>query len=725
MKIFSRFHTSHCLLTALVAVGTATSATAVMTESVVHEGFSVLDKGTFSNVGISVDGKLFPARQLTLHTTLPASIVWEAVLGPQGELIVSTGNNGTVYRVFPETEPEVLIQPEESLSRALAVDEQGRVYVGTSPKGRVYRIDSEGRQEVFFDPTDLYIWDLEMGPDGMLYIATGGSGKVYRVPLDYRPGEEAEVLFEASETHVNRMAFTADGSALVIGCGTGGNLYQLDLQGNHRALYHSGAEEIKSIFPHSDGSIYFSTFSSNNSSKSSNASASTRATNNNGEEEDSNPFLMTIFAKNLPEDNGLMRLDADGNINTVWSLSPNKIFTVFPETEEDWLIGSGTNGRVFRAHSMNQWSNVLTVPTGGEVTQIVKTGDADGSLFLISSNPARIYKLGASISDEAIYTSEVIDTGKMVQWGTLRYLSVTGTFTNGVEIETRSGNIEDPNRSWSDWQALEGNRIQSPNSRFVQYKVRMYPENPGLQRIQIFYQEQNLQPTIDEIRIVPGAFGLYAPPRQSQNMNFSKVFQSNSNLGQTPRIPQLVREKEEGAMTAVWMPGDPNRDRLLFDLFVKRVGENDWIQIASDLENPIFAMDIRGLEEGYYQLKVVADDRLDNQADLAHRFEKLSDPFLIDFTSPVVSFESQEVLEDRYRASIVVEDKFGVIERAYYVLNGGHMMKAIPDDGMFDSTLERFEIELHDLKPGSYSLVFQGYDENGNIGVITQHFQVP
>ena len=388
-------------------------AFSVMTENVVHEGFAKLDKGEFENIGITFDGKIFPTRELAEYATIPASIVWEAVLGKENELILSTGNNGTVYRVLPEQEPEVVFQPEEALSRALAVDEEGRIYVGTSPKGRVYRILPDGTQEIFFDPKDIYIWDLEIGPDGNLYVATGGRGKIYKIPLTFRMGDEPEVLFEASEIHVNKMAFTADGSALIIGCGSGGNLYRLDLEGNYYALYHSGAEEIKTIFPQEDGSIYFSTFSSGKkNSKLPSSGASTSSSNSEEDEDTPSPYLMTVFAKDLPEDNGLMMLDPDGNVKSVWSLSSNKIFSVQNLGEDRWLIGSGTNGRVFRAESMTQWSNVMAVPSGGEVTQIIPLNDEEDTLFLISSNPARVYQLKANISEEAVYTSEVIDTEK-------------------------------------------------------------------------------------------------------------------------------------------------------------------------------------------------------------------------------------------------------------------------------------------------------------------------
>jgi outer membrane protein assembly factor BamB len=718
----------HRILTTATLAALASPLFAVMTESIVHEGFSRFDKGEFKNMGISVDGKLFPTRTLTELSTVPAAIIWQAVVTPDGDLILSTGNNGTVYRVVEGEAPKVIFQPEESLSRALAVDAQGRIYVGTSPKGRVYRLLPDGTQEIFFDPADLYIWDIQIGPDNMVYVATGGKGKVYQIAQSYRPGDEVRTFFEASETHVNKIAFTPDGEGLIIGCGSGGNLYRLDLDGNYFALYHTGAEEIKAIYPQPDGSVFFSTFSSkaSGSPSSSSAPGNARPASGGGDEEEAgNPFMMTIFARSNPEENGLLLLDANGSLRTVWSLNPNKIFSVFQQEDGQWMIGSGTNGRVFLADGLNRWSNVLAVPTGGEVTQILRKRDTGEDLYLISSNPARVYKLEAEMSEEAQYTSEVMDTGKMVQWGAVRYLSTTGSFVNGVEVETRTGNIQDPNRSWSEWVALDGDRIQSPNARFIQYRLRIQPDHPGLQRVQVYFQEQNLYPTVDEIRVLPGAYGLFAPPRQTQNPTFPKIFQSRDGVTLSPRIPQLVKEKEEGAMTAVWMPGDPNRDRLLFDLYLRRVGDVNWINIATDLDVPLFAMDIRGLEEGYYQLQVVADDRLDNTPEKALRFEKLSDPFLVDFTSPLVTLESVAVENGTFRATVVVKDKFGVIERAFYVLNGGHMFKAMPLDGLFDSSEERFELVFDQLRPGTYSLVFQGYDENGNVGVMTHSFQVP
>jgi sugar lactone lactonase YvrE len=704
----------------LIACLAFSTAHAIQTESIVHEGFTKFDKGDFEHVGITHDGKIFPSQQLREVAALPASIVWEAIRSDTGELIVSTGNNGSVYQVAPSGEYKVVFQPEEALSRALELDDEGRIYVGTSPRGRVYRIHPDGTQEVFFDPKDLYIWDMQVGPDGYLYVATGGKGRIYRIPLDYSMGDEPEVIFEASETHINQLAFTTDGTAMIIGCGSGGNLYRVDFEGNYYGLYHSGADEIKAIFPREDGSIAFSTFSAD-SDNGKNTNSDSNSSNGGN---DSSTFLFTVRAGALPEENGLLHLDADGNMRVIWSLAPNKLFSCHELADGSWMIGSGTNGRVFHAQNISDWSNTMAVPSGGEVTQLLP-GSADSKPWiLISSNPARIYELRAEASEGSTYTSDVIDTGKMVDWGALRYLSVNGSFSNGVAIETRSGNIEDPNRSWSDWQALDENRIQSPNSRFIQYRVTFEPLSHGIQRVQLFYQEQNLAPTLDQIKLFPGAYRLFTTPNQTKNVNFANIFGNSNQLSEIQRIPQLVKEKEEGAMTAAWLPGDPNRDRLLFDLEVKRVGEEGWLKIADSLEEPVFAMDIRGLEEGFYQLKVTADDSLDNYPDQALQFSRMSDPFLIDFTSPSVSVTNEFSDSGTYTIEVEVNDRFGVIQNAYYVVDGQQLKKALPEDGMFDSNAETFSLEFSGLEPGDHSFIFQGYDENGNIGLVTRRFHV-
>ncbi len=723
-------------LGAAACVGVLPALHGVSTENLVHQGFDQFVKGKFENVGLTFDGRIFPSPGLTEFASLSSPIVWQVREMPDGTLVAATGNNGTLYRVDGEGKESVLFQPEEPLSRALHVDDEGRIYVGTSPKGRVYRILADGTQEVFFDPEDLYIWDIREGPDGFLYIATGGKAKVYRLPADYRYGDKTETVFEGSESHVNVIAFDRNGQ-MVIGTGPGGTLYRVDADGKSYALFSSGAEEIRLLHPTDDGSIVFGTFSTKNTPS---GDATVTAQKSSGSEgEEVNPFQMTVYAGASAELNGLFRLTVGGFVEPVWVLSPHKVFSAAPLADNRWLVGSGTDGRLFRSEGRVDWSNLLAVPAGGEITQLlpitaadpeadVATGDVgdpnpDSGFYVVSSNPGRIYKMSGQTAESCVYTSEVLDAGRTVSWGSLRHLSGMGLFDNHLKVSTRSGNVSDPNRSWSDWLSLENGRIVSPSSRFLQYKIEIEAGHPGIQRIQAYYQEQNLAPDVGNIRILPGAYRLFAQPRPAQNINLSSVIRGGADAALSAgaqRIPQLVPEKEEGAVTAVWMASDSNGDRLLFDLDIRKIGEPSWIRVVSEISEPVFAMDIRGLDEGYYQVKIRADDRLDNLPERAASYEKESDPFLIDFTSPQVQLGSLSSEGGIAIAKVVVTDQFGVISNAYYSVNGEQVLRSLPDDGLFDQTTESFTV-VFDLIPGrANSLVFQAYDENDNVGLVTR-----
>lgn len=741
-------------LGAAACVGVLPALHGVRTENLVHQGFDQFVKGKFENVGLTFDGRIFPSPGLEEFATLSSPIVWQVREMPDGSLVAATGNNGTLYRVDSEGKESVLFQPEEPLSRALHVDAEGRIYVGTSPKGRVYRILADGTQEVFFDPEDLYIWDIREGPDGFLYIATGGKAKVYRLPADYRYGDKTQTVFEGSESHVNVIAFDRDGQ-MVIGTGPGGTLYRVDAEGKSYALFSSGAEEIRLLHPTDDGSIVFGTFSTKNTPSGDAAATAQKAPGTEGDGGEINPFQMTVYAGAPAELNGLFRLTVGGFVEPVWVLSPHKVFSAVPLDGDRWLIGTGTDGRLFRSEGGVEWSNLLAVPAGGEITQLlpmtrvdatvsadaapdsaagsdgvsdnaagdVVTSNTAAGFYVVSSNPGRIYKMAGAVAESCVYTSEVMDAGRTVAWGSLRHLSGMGLFDNHLKVSTRSGNVSDPNRSWSEWLPLEQGRIVSPNSRFLQYKVEIEAAHPGIQRIQAYYQEQNLAPEVGDIRILPGAYRLFAQPRPAQNINLSSVIRGGSDAALSAgaqRIPQLVPEKEEGAVTAVWMASDSNGDRLLFDLDIRKIGDPSWIRVVSEIPEPVFAMDIRGLDEGYYQVRIRADDRLDNLPERAASFDKESDPFLIDFTSPQVELESLTTEGGIAIAKVVVTDQFGVISNAYYSVNGDQVLRSLPDDGLFDQTSETFTV-VFDLIPGrDNSLVFQAYDENDNVGLVTR-----
>lgn len=74
------------------------------------------------------------------------------------------------------------------------------------------------------------------------------------------------------------------------------------------------------------------------------------------------------------------------------------------------------------------------------------------------------------------FTSSVKDAGALVNW---QSLFTTGARPNGTSVlfETRSGNVADPDGTWSPWAALTGNVVASPDGRYIQYRATLATTN--------------------------------------------------------------------------------------------------------------------------------------------------------------------------------------------------------------------------------------------------------
>ena len=85
---------------------------------------------------------------------------------------------------------------------------------------------------------------------------------------------------------------------------------------------------------------------------------------------------------------------------------------------------------------------------------------------------------------------------------------------------TRSGNVEQPVRGWSDWEPLKDGEIASPAGRFLQWKALIHDgrAGDGIDWVSVAYLPKNVAPVIDGIVVQePGvraqaAVGMGGPP---------------------------------------------------------------------------------------------------------------------------------------------------------------------------------------------------------------------
>src|SRR6185437_7668457 len=120
---------------------------------------------------------------------------------------------------------------------------------------------------------------------------------------------------------------------------------------------------------------------------------------------------------------------------------------------------------------------------------------------------------------QGTYISDVFDAGVFSQWGRAEVDTASGPATpsSNFDLYTRAGNIENPERAWSDWKKVVPNvgPIGIGSARFVQWKAVLRP-GAAITSVGINYLPVNVAPVVDEIVVEPGARVNSAPSETTQ-----------------------------------------------------------------------------------------------------------------------------------------------------------------------------------------------------------------
>ncbi len=713
---------------------------AVRTESVEHQSFEDFLGGDFRNVALSSSGALILAPEAEELAGPDEPIIWSAVSDSNGGFFFGTGNRGKVFHLSADGELRTVFEPEQVLSRSLALAPDGTLFVGTSPEGRVYRIRDDEKPEVFFEPEQNYIWDIVLNDQGDMYVATGAQGHIYRLAHDHEPGEAVELFFESDQTHISTLAWDGEGR-LLAGTSPGGFVYRLDAEGNAFAILNTGDNEIKRIVTAEDGALYVATFTEESGGSAPPARPTGAIANviqaliGSGENDNSsnNARQQAQRATAQARISMIYRVDPDGFAEPHWVLPGHAIHSMILLPDGRLLVGMGNDGRVFSVSDATDWQLLQRLESGGEVSVLLPGSAKDGEVYALSSNPSRIYRMDFSLAAKGHYTSEVLDMERGSHWGRF-HLDGAG---DGIRVSTRSGNTDEPERTWSDWtdpaNAGEANAIGSPAARYIQYRVYLESDGgsnplPRVNRTRLFYRNFNASPAITGIRLVPAEVALERVPAspQAPSIDLDQLFNSNrvrsSNAQQ--RTGQLRAVERPGLATIAWQARDPNDDDLSFTLRIRSEDEERWTTLAEDLRDNFFSFNTRGFDEGRYYAKVIASDHLSNPPGEARTASRTSEAFLIDNTSPTVELLEKNVGNASAVLRVAVEDRVSIIKDVRYYLNGGDRTPIFPEDGLFDSRRETFRLELNDLEPGAHSVIVAAEDEAGNERVLNIHFEV-
>jgi hypothetical protein len=126
--------------------------------------------------------------------------------------------------------------------------------------------------------------------------------------------------------------------------------------------------------------------------------------------------------------------------------------------QPDGLLAlTGNRGRVFRIHDDGSYADVAHLEAQqGLSMAAVQDAEGMGGVLIGTGNTGKLVLLGRSEKHE--YASDVLDAGALARFGRVEVEPGSA----GYELLTRTGNVEQPVRGWSDWQPLKDGAVASP-----------------------------------------------------------------------------------------------------------------------------------------------------------------------------------------------------------------------------------------------------------------------
>ncbi len=603
-------------------------------------------KGSFVNVSMDSNGRLFLGPKLKNLPGPAEEFYLSAVAARNGDLFLGTGHNAAVYRVSPAGKSERVFKGEQLDVYALTVADNGDLIAGTSPSGRVFRIGKDNQVSELFHPDEKFIWDLAEDKQGNIICALGNTGAVYSIAK----AGTVENLLLAEDSHIISLHVMDDNSILA-GSGDRGILYEIKNR-KIRVLYDSPLEEIKDIASDDEGNIFFAAVKSVPTQQAAKeieiGMASTRS---------------EVSEKETPKEKSILYcLQTDGSVEPVWSSTEEFIYSVyFDPDSKKVLVGTGNAGRVYRVDRHGAFAQVCV----SDSAQVFRITGAGKGFFLVANNTAGITQVENSLNSSGTYFSDIFDARIPSRFGRLSWEAEMGKQST-VSFSVRMGNSDNPDKSWANWSAPfndpENSNVNASGYRFLQAKIVLNSvvptDTPYLSGYRIHYLTDNLKPEISQV------------------------------LVQTPEEIKPVVETvpPRKYLHISWEASDPNQDRLNFNLFLQKFPGGEWLPLRSDVREKWLYLDCELFADGKYLLKVQADDGLDNTPSWIKTAAKVSLPFIIDSTAPLLSEFALAGGSVRFTAS----DESSAVAQVEYSFDGKSWRPVFPEDMISDSRSEKF-----------------------------------
>jgi sugar lactone lactonase YvrE len=719
----------------------APCAFSVATKSWLHGSQSDFEKGTLKNLSLRSDGRLTLAPVFREVFDSSTAYLWALAGDSKGNLYAAGGgpsaSTATLFVIDSAGKSRKLAELPGMQIQTIAVDRRDRVYAATVPDGKVYRVEPSGKYEVFYDPKAKYIWSMAFSTKGDLFVATGDQGEIHRIAADGK----GSVIFRTEETHARSLAIDSKDN-IVVGTEPGGLILRISPAGDGFVLFQSSKREVTAVAVTPEGVIYAAAAGNKTTTGPSSPisvqipvppgqiSPSGGGVPPSGQRGavpggQSPPPVSPVPPPSVAGGSEVYRIGVDNFPQRVWMHPQDVVYAIGFDPGGRPVIGTGNRGNIYRIDS----ELISTLLINAAPTQVTAfTTGQRGGLYAATGNVGKVYQIGPELEKEGSYESEAMDGAFFSYWGRVRHKSDLNG--GSVRFETRSGNLDRPQKNWSPWAALDtaAARVVSPSARFLQYRVSLIAapdgKTPEVREIEVAYLAKNVAPAVEEIDVTPA------------NYRFPPVTSTTTTAPPTINLPAIGQRRRPGPSSlsldsisssqslqyakgfagARWAVTDPNGDQLVYKVEIRGLQEREWKLLKDNIKEKFLSWDSTAFADGDYTVRVTATDLPDNPADQALSTQIESERFTIDNTPPKISglsgVRSAGIVTVKWRA----RDEKSTIQRAEYSINGADWVVVQPTTRLSDSPEHEYALTVN-LEGSEQTIAVRVTDELDNQAV--------
>ena len=643
--------------------------------------------------------------------------IWALQQTPDGNLYVATGPNGKLFEVKADGSKSILMTSDESNLLSMLSDGKETLYVGTDPNGLVYRVNRKTKDIfVLFDAPESEISCLALDRKGNLYVGTAeatepSAAKPPALPAvekSGRPEGTGGVPLPSNPPEIPKPPVKPDPNP--------GEPEPIPKQVKFQAgkseaflinLAKANAEKQVRIDYLVDGN---GLPNPNPAEKPKPGPATAPAQAN------PNPATPNLpgdpdAAQPKPQGNAIYRIDPDGFVTEIFR-QPVLVMSML-ETDGTLLVGTGSDGLIYQVNPAAEETVVLAKVEPKQVLSLLVS--KDGRILLGLANVGGIESMSRGYAAEGTLISPVLDASQISRFGKI-HLHGSLPATTSLTLATRSGNVQEPSKAgWSKWSdempAVEYVQVTSPTARFMQYRLTLTSTDPKatplVNEVDIAYQTPNVAPVIKSVKIgvnpaTPIASSPPAAPSLAALMAASV----------TPTPPNADANRIQ---TIAWEAEDANGDTMQYSLYFRTGIKAPWILLKEKLTDTHFDWDTRTVADGRYEVKVIASDATSNPPGQGKVGTRVSNPFVIDNTAPVLGDVKSSVKGSAVTIAAKAVDRTSIVSAIDYAVDSNSdWQMVLPSNKMFDSPEESVNFTVRGLSAGAHQITLRATDAKGN-----------